>query len=267
MTHSMPEAIDDEHVRRFEEDGYFVLERALDEGTLAMLRREADLAVESEAARLARGESGIEQLTHRERYFVIYRSRTQVELRSFLFSRLMGDVCARLIGPDAYLFTELFVCKLTGPETSFGWHQDFGYVDHFGFGHHSPNVSVWTALDDMSDENGTLRVLPFSRGGTRHAVKHRPAPTGSDIIADFGEGEGEVLDVPAGSIVVMSGLLPHRSGPNTTPRPRRAYLFQYSKRPVLIEGHGPAQMAVPVLAGGVLQAPDYSTLPARGPSR
>jgi hypothetical protein len=259
--------IDDGHVRSFEADGFFVLERALDAAVLDMLRREADLAIAFEAERLSGGDRDVETITHAERYFVIHRSRTRLDLRRFLFGPLMVELCARLVGADAYLFTELFVCKLKGPDTAFGWHQDHGYVDHFGFGHHAPNISVWVALDDMSDENGALWVLPFSRGGVRAPVRHQRAAVGTDIVADFGDGEGELLEMRAGSILVMSGLLPHRSGPNTTDRPRRAYQFQYSKQPILIEGHGAAQMAVPILLRGVPQEPDYSTLPPRGGQR
>src|SRR6185312_4044848 len=153
----------DDHVRRFQEDGFFVLERAVDGERLAMLQREADLAIAAEEERIRSAAKRVEQITHLgERYFVIHRSRTRPDLRDFLWSPLMVDLCARLVGPDAYLFTELFVVKRTGPATSFGWHQDHGYVDYFGFGDNPPNVSIWTALDDMSEANGTLRVLPFS---------------------------------------------------------------------------------------------------------
>lgn len=261
----MRSALTDDHVRRFGEDGFFVLEAALDAVRLGMLQHEADLAIEAEEERIRNNASDVEHITELgRRYFVIHRSRTRMDLRAFLFSPLMTDVCARLVGPDAYLFTELFVCKRPGPGTSFGWHQDHGYVDYFGFGDHAPNVSVWVALDDMSERNGTLRVLPFSRGGTRVTAKHRPLPGGTDIVADFEGGEGELLEMPAGSIVVMSGNLPHASGPNVTRATRRAYLFQYSKAPVLIDGTKPAQMAVPVLRGGKVQDPDYSGLPPRG---
>jgi ectoine hydroxylase-related dioxygenase (phytanoyl-CoA dioxygenase family) len=258
-------AITEEHVRRFDADGFFVLERAVDGADLAMLQHEADLAVAAEEERIRSNASDVEGITHLgRRYFVIHRSRSRLELRAFLFGPLMRDVCARLVGPDSYLFTELFVCKRPGAETSFGWHQDHGYVDHFGFGHNPPNVSVWTALDDMTEQNGTLRVLPFSKGGARTIVKHHPAPAGSDIVADFGPDRGDLLEMPAGSVVVMSGLLAHASGPNVTGATRRAHLIQYSKQPVLIDGSKPAQMAVPVLVGGVAQEPDYSGLPERG---
>jgi ectoine hydroxylase-related dioxygenase (phytanoyl-CoA dioxygenase family) len=261
----MTATITESHVRRFDEDGFFVLEGAIDGAPLDMLRREADMAVLVEEERIRKQAADVEHITHLgRRYFVIQRSRTRLDLRGFLWSPLMLDLCARLVGPDAYLFTELFVCKHQGLQTSFGWHQDHGYVDYFGFGHGPPNVSVWTALDDMTEANGTLRVLPFSRGGTRATAQHRPAPDGSDIVADFGGGAGELLEMGAGSVVVMSGLLPHASGPNTTGAARRAHLVQYSRQPILIDGITPAQLAVPVLIGGVPQAPDYSRQPPRG---
>jgi ectoine hydroxylase-related dioxygenase (phytanoyl-CoA dioxygenase family) len=262
---AMLATITDEHVRRYDDDGFFVLEGAVAGEALEMLRREADLAIAAEEERIRNNARDVEHLTHLgHRYFVIQRSRTRLDLRAFLWSALMTDVCARLVGPDAYLFTELFVCKRPGPETSFGWHQDHGYVDYFGFGDGPPNVTVWTALDDMTEENGTLRVLPFSRGGTRVTAKHHRLAGDRDIVADFGGGPGELLEMPAGSVVVMSGLLPHASGPNTTPGTRRAHLTQYSKQPVLIDGKTPAQLAVPVLQGGAIQAPDYSGQPPRG---
>jgi ectoine hydroxylase-related dioxygenase (phytanoyl-CoA dioxygenase family) len=257
--------IADDHVRRYKEDGFFILERAVRGEELDMLRREADMAIAAEEDRIRNNARDVEHITHAgRRYFVIQRSRTRMDLRAFVFGPRMTDLCARLVGPDAYLFTELFVCKRQGSETAFGWHQDHGYVDHFGFGHYTPNVTVWTALDDMSEENGTLRVLPFSRGGAPRIVKHHQVPGGTDIVADFGGGEGELLPMPAGSVVVMSGLLAHASGPNTTSTTRRAHLIQYSRQPILIDGTTPAQLAVPVLAGGVPQAPDYSGQPARG---
>ena len=48
------------------------------------------------------------------------------------------------------------------------WHQDSGYV---GFPHR-PYLTCWCALDDMSEENGTVYILPYERAGTRELVEH-----------------------------------------------------------------------------------------------
>ena len=76
----------------------------------------------------------------------------------------------------------------------------------------------------------------------------------SNEVVDFGNPEGVLVTVPAVSIVVTDGALPHASETNRTDSPRRAYLFQYSRQPVLKDGK-PVQMAIPFLQGGVRRVP------------
>ena len=106
----------------------------------------------------------------------------------------------------------------------FSWHQDSGYLDF----PHAPYVTVWTAIDDMTVANGTVKVLPFSTIGIRTRVEHVRDPESGDKVGYFGTETGVTAEVPAGSIVVMSSLNFHCSGPNTTDRMRRAYVTQYS---------------------------------------
>jgi ectoine hydroxylase-related dioxygenase (phytanoyl-CoA dioxygenase family) len=259
----MSAVIRDDDVGRFEHEGYLVLDRAVSADTLGMLRREADEAIAWEERRIAAADSGVETISRLgERYFVPGRSREQEVMRDFLFGEVMLEIARRLLGPDAYLFTELFVCKMRDERTEFGWHQDFGYLASYGFGHYQPNLSVWTALDDMSEENGALTVLPFSEWGSRRLVEHRLDPETRDQVADFGDHAGRLLVIPAGSIVVLSGLVPHKSGRNGSGRPRRAHLVQYSREPVLAGGR-PIQFAVPALVAGEPQRPRYDATTLR----
>jgi hypothetical protein len=52
-------------------------------------------------------------------------------------------------------------------------------------------------------------------------------------------------------LIVLAGLLPHRSGLNTADRIRRAYLCQFSPLPVLDDRGQAIQMAEPVLRDGL----------------
>ncbi len=173
-------------------------------------------------------EAGVDSIgiNHRgKRYFsnMIYQDRP--ELRTFLFSDTIEQICRATLGDNAYLFWEQYVIKAGDPDTAFSWHQDSGYVHE----DHEPYVTVWIALDDVTEENGPVYLLPYPRSGIRSYVKHITDPVSNDRVCYFGSDPGVPMTAPAGSIVVFSSVVMHRSGPNHTDRHRRVYIAQYSK--------------------------------------
>jgi ectoine hydroxylase-related dioxygenase (phytanoyl-CoA dioxygenase family) len=118
----------------------------------------------------------------------------------------------------------------------------------------APVVAAW-ALDDVTQDNGTVYLLPFSQAGTRDVVPHRHDAATDDMAADVGGRPGIPALTGAGSVACFSSTLLHRSGANTTAADRRVYLAQYSAQPLLTaDGTALWQHAVPFLAGGVLVA-------------
>ncbi len=89
-------------------------------------------------------------------------------------------------------------------------------------------IGLWFAIDDATEENGCLRALP---GGHRIPVKSRfrRLPDDRSTTMEVFDPtpyptEGEVpLEVAAGTMIVLDSALPHRSLPNTSPKPRHAY--------------------------------------------
>jgi phytanoyl-CoA hydroxylase len=88
-------------------------------------------------------------------------------------------------------------------------------------------MGFWFALEDATRENGCLWALP---GGHQLGLKKRfiRAPGGGTALQVLDSTplpeEGMVpLEVKKGSLVVLHGLLPHKSGANTSPRSRHAY--------------------------------------------
>jgi ectoine hydroxylase-related dioxygenase (phytanoyl-CoA dioxygenase family) len=128
----------------------------------------------------------------------------------------------------------------------FPWHQDSGYVDH----PHTPYVNCWIPLDDVTEENGTLYILPFSRAGTRKRVEHTPVPNSNDRVGYFGTDTGIPVVARAGSIAVFSSVSFHRSGANSTSTMRRAYSIQYSPEAVLDTGESLKGLAEPFMKNG-----------------
>lgn len=88
-------------------------------------------------------------------------------------------------------------------------------------------TGFWFALEDATVENGCMWALP---GGHRLPVRKRflRDPAGGTRVEVFDPEpyptEGEVaLEAPKGSLVLLHGLLPHRSEANRSDRSRHAY--------------------------------------------
>lgn len=220
--------VTDSHRKQYQEKGFFVLERAIPEEQLEMIRTTCDTLVREQEAEMDRlGTDELELSRRGSRYFVFLAYKDHPELAEFIFSDLTADICRATIGGDALLFWEQFVVKGTSgaKKGAFSWHQDAGYVDGLPV---PPYVNAWVALDDVTEENGTVYLLPYREAGTRERVEHKVDPETQDRVGYFGNGIGEPVIAPAGSIAVFSSTCFHRSGPNVTDRMRRAYALQFA---------------------------------------
>jgi ectoine hydroxylase-related dioxygenase (phytanoyl-CoA dioxygenase family) len=125
-----------------------------------------------------------------------------------------------LLGPDVRLYWDQAVSKPPGATSDVPWHQDNGYTPV----EPEEYVTCTLALDAMTRDNGCLWIQPGShRQGTR---PHRP----TDYFFQVGyEGavQGEPCELAAGEVLVFSSLTMHRTGPNTSTRPRRSWVIQF----------------------------------------
>lgn len=122
----------------------------------------------------------------------------------------------------------IFKQPLIGGEVTL--HQDATFL-------HTEPVSVtgfWFALEDADESNGCLFALP---GAHRDGLKERfhycdGGALGMSPIdpVSFDPDAAVPLPAPAGTLVVLHGLLPHRSGPNLSQRSRMAYTLHVVDR-------------------------------------
>jgi ectoine hydroxylase-related dioxygenase (phytanoyl-CoA dioxygenase family) len=241
-----PDLIPEKLRQQFRDEGYFVLERVVPPEHLAMMRETcAEMIAGYDAEMDAAGvtQQGIN--IKGSRYFIANRHQG-TRLPEFIFSDLMAEVCHATLGENAYLFWEQFVIK--GPEkgAKFSWHQDSAYVGT----PHRPYITCWVTLDDVTEANGTVYLLPYSRHGTREVVPHKQQPGSNDLEGYFGDDPGDPVIVPAGSIACFSSTVLHRSGFNTTPNWRRVYLPQYSAEPLHRPDGSLAAFAEPFIVNG-----------------
>jgi ectoine hydroxylase-related dioxygenase (phytanoyl-CoA dioxygenase family) len=239
--------ITSQHARQFREEGFFVLKGMVPPADLDTLRGECRRFTDERDREMDR--LGVEQIDldrRGSRYFVhAYGKSPAVE--RFLSSDFMVQIARAALGDTVYLFNEQYVVKAAERGMQFSWHQDSGFIDY----PHRPYLTCWIALDDMTEANGTVYLLPYSRAGTRDVVKHARDGDSNDLVGYFGDDPGDPVIVPAGSIACFSTTLFHRSGPNTTDRVRRVYVAQYSAEPILSEdGSQPRILAEPLLVEG-----------------
>ncbi|MEM7220952.1 MAG: phytanoyl-CoA dioxygenase family protein [Pseudomonadota bacterium] len=246
-------SIDPERIREYQTQGYTLLPGALPPEMLQRLREECAYFVGYTDARMQAKGVETEFITHRgKRYFISGQYRKSRYLPEFLFGDLMASVARAFAGDEAYLFVEQWVVKGAEEGMKFAWHQDAGYVVSLDPKNDPPPyITCWIALDDMSDANGTISVLPHERVGTAGRVlPHTREPGSNDMIGYTGDDPGEPIECPAGSIAVFSSTTLHRSSANTSNALRRAYLAQYSVAPVYASSGQQWAFAMPFLRGG-----------------
>lgn len=233
--------------QQFKDEGYFILERCIPEEHLEMLRgncREFIEAIDAEMDAKKVDRLGI--CAKGKRYFAAYCYKKKPSMGRFIFSELMAQVCRAALGDEVYLFWDQYVVKGADKDSSFAWHQDSGYV-HLECPMY---LTCWVTLDDVTLENGTVFLLPYSQVGIRSVVQHLKDPRTNDMVGYFGKDPGIPAIVPTGSIVAFSSYVFHRSGPNLTDKLRRIYLPQYSSTIIRDLKGNPWGQSVPFLKNG-----------------
>ena len=141
----------------------------------------------------------------------------------FSRSRNVKELAAALGFEDSLLLQSMYIFKQPNIGGEVSCHQDstFLYTEPIDI------VGLWFALEDATIENGCLWAIP---GGHRRGLKSRwvrSANGGMEFqIYDtepWPENELVPLEVKKGSLILLHGLLPHRSFENRSPHSRHAY--------------------------------------------
>lgn len=134
------------------------------------------------------------------------------------------DRAARQIGlAEPKILQSMYIFKQPGIGGEVTCHQDATFL-------YTEPISVtgfWIALEDATIENGCLWALP---GAHRTGLRSRFRRDGlaglvTEILDDtpFPEDQRIALEVPAGTLVILNGLLPHLSAANKSNKSRHAY--------------------------------------------
>jgi ectoine hydroxylase-related dioxygenase (phytanoyl-CoA dioxygenase family) len=108
------------------------------------------------------------------------------------------------------------------------WHQDFSYLPF----DRPDGLTLWIALDDITEDNGCLYYLLGShRGGERRAAWGMAGdddPRAALPPLEVAGGEpGLAAPTAAGCAVAHHTFVLHRSPRNTSARPRRSWALSF----------------------------------------
>lgn len=228
-------------IKQFREQGYAVFPGAVDAADLKILREACQTLLDEP---IDDGGNGRHKIgLGAARRFLAHRHEEFPDVGEFLLGDSIASVNETCLGKKGFLFNEQFVVKGSGTGASFAWHQDGAYV---GF-EHIPYLTVWIALDDTTQDNGCVYVLPRDLNANPGLDPHEWQEDSNELNGYTGPDSGLPMTCAAGTIVAFSSLTLHRSGPNTTNRPRRAYVCQYSVEPIIDPETGrPKRFAKPV---------------------
>ena len=140
----------------------------------------------------------------------------------FSRSEKIKDIAAAIGIKIPLLLQSMYIFKQPNIGGEVTCHQDstFLYTDPIDI------VGLWFALEDATIENGCLWAIP---GGHRSGLKSRWVRSEEGMKFDvfdtepWSEDQLVPLEVSKGSLILLNGLLPHRSFENRSPRSRHAY--------------------------------------------
>jgi ectoine hydroxylase-related dioxygenase (phytanoyl-CoA dioxygenase family) len=227
----------DEQIAFFETNGYLVVEDVVTPEILARLRRDFAGWVEESrdhAAAYGRTQDGrarfdVEAGHSREkpglRRVASPMEESDAYYQAATASRMVAAV-ADLIGPNVKLHHSKINSKLPRTPTKVEWHQDFGFTPH-------SNDDVVTGLlmvDEVTDENGPLEVLPGSHKGALESLWHDERFTGAVDAATTSRCVERAVRCTgkAGAVCLMHTRLLHGSAPNSSDHARTLFIVVYS---------------------------------------
>ena len=239
-----------EQLEQFDNDGFLLIEDALDDSDLDPVIQEYEEHIERRARELL-GANKISQLYEDEpferRLAWICRENTEIYAEmdimhfrgrasfEFLRNKNLLDMVESLVGPEIICspiqHTRAKLPNGLTPGDGDGhvaaWHQDAGVAweeaDPFFI------LTVWLPLVEATPENGCLQIIPRSHG--TGLVQHISRAGVGTIIVDEEMPETEPLTLPMqkGSVLLLHKEIPHRSTRNNTEGVRWSMDLRYQQ--------------------------------------
>ena len=230
------EVLSADQLDRYHANGYLLMEDAVPSDVLGRLRE--TFAVWTEESRAHDAPYG-ETIDGRPRFDVepghsaerpgLRRVASPTEVAddylSFMRDNVALDATTQFFGPNLRFRESKVNAKLPGTATHLKYHQDLP----FGPLTNQDLITVLFLLDEVTNDNGPLEVVPGSHHGPLYDHWHDGVFTGavSEEVAGWAAARSVTCLGPAGSAYLLDARLLHGSGPHLSTGPRTLFIVQY----------------------------------------
>jgi ectoine hydroxylase-related dioxygenase (phytanoyl-CoA dioxygenase family) len=217
-------------IEQYKELGYVVVPGALDRDLLTEVRRTVD-AIVADAGKVTQHTDVYDlEDSHSPQTPRVRRIKTPHKHFPFFadltrHARITG-ILAQLLGPDIRLHGSKLNMKSAGYGAAVEWHQDWAFYPHTN----DDVLATGIYLDDCELENGPMCVVPGTHKGPiydHHANGYFCGAMDAELKA-VGYAKAVPLTGAAGAMTIHHARLVHGSALNTSAKPRRLLLHEYT---------------------------------------
>ena len=219
-----------EQLQRFSDDGFLVVENAIDPPELDALVRMGREMIERPVDPKAKDWDWRKGELRENRVYRILQSavdRHYPWLVTSAFRAWAARFGGLLMQQDMEFWYEQFLGKPPGTGAPTPWHQDEAY---WGRTLRDRGVTCWTAFHSVGPENGCMH---FVRGGHKRLLQHRnPPEMASDLLVCDVSQDADVVVCPieAGTVTFHHSKTPHMTTGNSS-NAWRLVLTQHFRNP------------------------------------
>ena len=226
--------LDSEKRKLFQEQGFILLENAIDSQLLKGLQRDFNWWVKNSInhskpyGKMLDGRPRFDlDSGHRQERPALRRVASPTEISSICLSVVCSSYATQavveLIGPDVRFHHSKFNSKMPGSETVVKWHQDFTFDPCSN----DDSITIIVFVDNVTETNGVIMPSPGSHKGPLYSLWQDTVFTGAlneDIVSEM-----EKTAVPcvgkAGDVCLMHSRVVHASKLNQTNQPRTLFIY------------------------------------------
>ena len=265
----MTDQLSIEQVKKYEKDGYIIIDNVIDKVILDKVKLATDKIVEN-ASWINKSNDQYDLAENHSKNIPNVRRIKQPQnfdntFKEFLFYPSVIDKVTSLLGNNFRLHNGKMNMKSPSSGDLVDWHQDWAFYPHSN----DDVLAVGIMLDDMTLENGSVLFVPGSHKGQVYNHHHNGYFAGAIDIKKNSIDLSKTVEVTgkAGSITIHHARLLHASKPNNSNSMRRFLLWEFAANDAwpLMGINNYDDFNKKIISGNIINTPRLSNVPVRMP--